>query len=522
MMDGPIVQVKQGKLRGVIENNIEGGKYFSFRGIPFAEPPVGNLRFKKPQPPKSWSGIKLAVDDSKVSAQSDELEKAIIGGDDCLYLNVATNSFTETRPVIIWIHGGSFCKSFNSFKKYGPDYLLKKNIVFVSVNYRLGILGFLNMEHEECEGNQGLQDLIAALKWIQSNINAFGGDSNNVTIFGESAGGALVHGLCISPLAKGLFNKAITQSGVLFNPWAFKVSNKEYGYSLAKELGKECSSPLEVIEFLQTISADELIEKYEATNQKELSNFILSQIPTTDNEMVNPLFPFSHSEMRKRPIVVPMIIGYNSHEGIMLLVHNFPERIKQINDKFEKMIMTYFDLNATEHVLKVIQIIREFYFGRDEITEKKIDELVQFLGDLYFVNNIHEVLDNQMQHASPTYFYKFSYRPNYPGMKQKLNIKVEGTCHGDEMGCLFYSEKKTGKLSNKNDRRTMERMTTMWTNFAKTGDPTPDIDELITTKWLPLEKRTKNCYEIGDNLTCGENADDQKWKMWNSLFECVQ
>ncbi|XP_014218898.1 esterase E4 isoform X2 [Copidosoma floridanum] len=521
-MSEVLVDVKKGKLRGTVRENIDGGTYYSFRGIPFAEPPVGELRFKEPQPLQPWNGILDALEESKKSAQYDAIADLTEGGDDCLYLDVATNSLTEKRPVMVWIHGGGFKSSSNTYKKYSPDYLLKKNIVFVALNYRLGILGFLNMDHEECSGNQGLKDQIAGLAWVKENIEAFGGDSDNITVFGESAGGASVHALCLSPLARGLFQKAIIQSGAVSNPWAHISSNKDVGFSVAKALGKNCTSTLETILFLRTVPVVKLVETYETIHKGELQNLIMHLVPTLDTKSKNPCLPYPIGEMEKTGINVPLIIGYNSHEGIIRFFGDTSSFFEDLNQDFGKFLVDNLRLSDSKVVLSHAQSIREFYFGKSEINESKINEAVQFFGDLSFVANIHAVVHIQMQKAVPTYFYKFSYRPNFPGIKERMGIKIEGTCHADELGCLFFSELRRKKFDQgTRDRKAMERLTTMWTNFAKTSDPTPEINELIPTKWSPLEKNKKNYLEINDDLTSLENPDDKMWKLWKPLLESI-
>ncbi|KAJ8664688.1 hypothetical protein QAD02_006350 [Eretmocerus hayati] len=518
MTEPVIVETKQGRLKGTIRQNIDGGEYFSFRGVPYAEPPIGDLRFREPHPPRSWNGIRDALEDSKMCAQYEVMSKVGEGGDDCLYLDIATESITEKWPVMVWIHGGAFKKSSNTYKKYSPEYLIKKKIVFVGINYRLGVLGFLNMRHKDCSGNMGLKDQVAALKWVQENIQNFGGDPNNVTIFGESAGGASVHSLCISPKAKGLFHKAIIQSGVLSNPWAHISTNRIFGHLLAQILGRESSKSTDVIEFLKTIPPLDLVKSYEDTNPLESINLVLHLVPSLELNSSDPILPGTVLELEKNGIDVPVMIGYNSHEGILRFVGQKLDFIKEINDDLEVTISDHLRIYDPVKLKEITAAVRKFYFGDDEIDESKIDELVQFFGDLLFVNDIHRVVDYQMLKNSPTYFYKFSYSPDFPGIKQRFNVDIKGTCHGDELGCLFYSEMRRGRLEEgTRDRITMERMTTMWTNFAKFGNPTPTVDDLITTKWLPVGRNEKNFLEINDTLTAGKNPDEKMYKMWKSL-----
>lgn len=158
---------------------------------------------------------------------------------------------------MVWIHGGAFLTGSSATDLYGPDYLMTENVVLVTLNYRVGQLGFLNLEDENVNvpGNAGLKDMVMALKWVKTNIRNFGGDPSNITIFGESAGGAAVHYLMLSPMAKGLFHKAIIQSGSCLNPWARGIRN---GYNFAKEMGSVSHSDKTILKHLQDVSIKDL------------------------------------------------------------------------------------------------------------------------------------------------------------------------------------------------------------------------------------------------------------------------
>ncbi|RZB41186.1 COesterase and/or Abhydrolase 3 domain containing protein [Asbolus verrucosus] len=211
-MDKPIIAIQQGKLRGRIAEDIDGKIYYSFQGIPYAKPPLGKLRFKPSLPPLPWDGILDATKNGNCCYSKDLFTKEFTGSEDCLNLNVYTPKLPdeqhELRPVMVWIHGGGFTCGSNSSEFYGPEFLITSNVVIVTINYRLGLLGKANMDFEPCtllqyqsgflsledpslrvQGNAGFKDMVMALKWVQSNIKKFNGDPNNVTIFGESAGG---------------------------------------------------------------------------------------------------------------------------------------------------------------------------------------------------------------------------------------------------------------------------------------------------------------------------------------------
>lgn len=214
----PVIQTKSGKLRGANQDGIA-----VFKGIPFAAPPVGQFRWRPPQPVAAWQGVRDALEFGPDCAQAGwggspgTITKG--SSEDCLYLNLWAPAKAKAKlPVMVWIHGGGFVGGSGSSPETFGDQFARQGVVLVTINYRLGRLGFfahpaLRQEHpEEPKGNYGYMDQIAALQWVQENIAAFGGDPKNVTVFGFSAGGVSVHSLMTIPAAKGLFHKAICQS----------------------------------------------------------------------------------------------------------------------------------------------------------------------------------------------------------------------------------------------------------------------------------------------------------------------
>src|SRR5450631_2066351 len=214
----PTAKVEQGLVQGTVENGLT-----VYRGIPFAAPPLGDLRWRAPQPAAPWDGVRQA---DKFAPQCVQSIKPETTSEDCLYLNVwsPAKSVHAKVPVLVWIYGGGFSVGGTSVPVYSGEVLARKGVVLVSIAYRMGALGFLAHPELSAEspqhvsGNYGLLDMIAGLQWIKKNIGAFGGDPDKVTIFGESAGGIAVSQLCASPLTKGLFEGAISESGGSFGP----------------------------------------------------------------------------------------------------------------------------------------------------------------------------------------------------------------------------------------------------------------------------------------------------------------
>ena len=311
----PVVQVTGGRIEGVLEDGV-----WSFKGIPFAAPPLGALRWKAPRPVSSWSGTRRADAFAPACAQ----EKAPFGlpsGEDCLYLNVwtAARSARERRPVMVWIHGGGFTGGATAEPPYDGLHFAQQGIVLVSVAYRLGIFGFLahpdlDRDSGRASGNYGLRDMIAALRWVRANIGSFGGDPRRVTIFGESAGGAAVSLLAGAPAARGLFERVIAESGAEFRAPRYSVyapdrsgplETRRFAESLGEALLKQLGAP--DIAAARALPAPTILKALE----EPLRDFEFQ--PVIDGELLSE--PNTALYRSGRFNDTPILIGTNSDEG---------------------------------------------------------------------------------------------------------------------------------------------------------------------------------------------------------------
>ncbi|KAG5317107.1 ESTE Esterase, partial [Acromyrmex heyeri] len=500
IMDNRIeIHVQKGKLIGIVEKGVYDDYYIAFRGIPYAKPPIGELRFKDPVPAEPWSGKRDASKFGNISVQINEITHKIEGSEDCLYLNVYTTNIkpSEKRAVMVWIHGGAFCQGSGDAVMYGPDYIVQKDVVLVTLNYRLGVLGFLNLYDKVATGNQGLKDVIMALRWVQKNISEFGGNPDNVTIFGASAGGSIVHYLTLSPLAKGLFHKAISQSGVATCPWSIierQSPSINKGFRLAKILGKTTADPKVAYEFLKTIDAKKLIETEQKSllTETETLQYNLLCSPSLDHESSNPVFPEDSKTFKCRGVKVPFLLGFNSCEGSFISCSNWrghisKEKLRKVDSDFKNAIFP-----ETLSTLPItVEELRSLYFGDKAISEETLTNYVDFLGDEMFYRGIMETVDIQTKlnnnDKKATYLYKFSYESDSSFIKKIFEIQFPGATHAEELPYLFYFNmlKKYFDMSppaiDSEDYKMIKCLTQMWTDFAKTGNPTP-----VTNMWLPV------------------------------------
>ncbi|KAL6419953.1 hypothetical protein ACFW04_011043 [Cataglyphis niger] len=435
---------------------------------------------------------------------------------------------------MVWIHGGAFSTGSGDATIYGPDYIVRKDVVLVTLNYRLGVLGFLNLNDKVATGNQGMKDVVMALQWVQKNISKFTGDPGNVTIFGESAGGAIVHYLTLSPLSKGLFHKAISQSGVAANPWSFsewanKATNK--GFQLAKYFGKTTSDPKVAFEFLKTIDAKKLREaEQKLLTKTECLQLVIAFTPSLDHESPNPFFPEHPSTLIRHQVKMPYILGCNSCEGSYFTCSSLIRRLnkeifKEIDSDFKKTILPQV-LSTLPQIPITVEELRFLYFGNKAVSEETLINYADFLGDVLFYRGIMEVADTQMSSDAKesTYLYKFSYESETSPWKKFLNITLPGVTHSEELFYLFYPHmmKHLGVsplTPDSNDYKIMNRLTQMWTDFAKTGNPTPAITNSTPIKWTPL-KRGGNMYDyLNINIEFEMKTlhkEEQRWD-WKNM-----
>ncbi|KAH8337615.1 hypothetical protein KR074_000397 [Drosophila pseudoananassae] len=540
-----------GKVRGRYQKYRSGerGGYYSFRGMRYGAPPTGARRFRAAEPEKPWSGIRDASREGQSCPHKNMILDTFKGDEDCLFVNVFTTRMPKEEesieqkklPVMVWLHGGGFSfGSGNSFL-YGPDYLVAEDIVLVTLNYRLGPLGFLTAG-PDAPGNQGLKDQILALKWVRDNIAAFGGDPKQVTIFGESAGASSVQLLLLSPLAKGLFHRAISQSGSALNPWSMAASSSQRAARLAANLGYVgANNTEEILDFLRRVPAMKLVEAAPTTitAEDQRNNIGLPFVPVVEGywnqdsqeeQFYEQPFLTQHpSEMYHSQNFnsdVAYMTGYNTHEAMLFIrrLRKNPQLLQIIENDFGRLVPH--DLNVTHVHDRVTREIRTFYLGNKHVGIESVDEMIALLTDLMFLQGIRRTARNHAKYGNaPVYMYRFSFDGALGLYKRMLGIPRPGVCHGDELGYLF----KFGFFNLSLDPKSMEvqvknRMVRMWTNFAKYGTPTPDTeDPNLTTKWAPIDPsnvmNSLNYLDISANLAMKTNPEPERQRFWDEMYQ---
>ncbi|XP_041976379.1 para-nitrobenzyl esterase-like isoform X2 [Aricia agestis] len=520
-MKNPIVTVKQGQMKGTVDALYNGGSYLSFKGIPYATPPIGALRFKAPQPPKAWSGIHDASQHGPICPQVDMQTLELQAGDEnCLFLNVYTPSLESKLPVMVYFHGGGFLSGSGNSDMYGPRFLLQNNVILVTVNYRLGMLGFLCLDTSEYPGNAGMKDQVAALRWVHQNIANFGGDPNNVTLFGESAGAASVAYHLVSPMSNGLFHKVICQSGVCTVEWARDKGGRERAFRIGKLLGKHTQSEAELMEHLNSIPAVDIaaMSLKSSTKDERYRGLPLHFVPVVEKKIQgNKAFldedPYDILKSG-RVKNIPAIIGYNSSEGLFMTIRNLKRR--EFYNKYPSFLVPrdMAEKVSTEKMHEMGNKIKKFYFG-DEIQEDDVENFCNLLSDLHFTVPAQRFA-NLLSQTNPVYMYRFNCDTELNFIKTLLNVaEYKGACHADDLFYIFDSNlNKDLYLENKELKHIVDMIAKLWTDFAKTGNPTPE-DSL----WPPY---TESQYlSIDSTLSVQRQADARRIQFWTDLARDV-
>ncbi|XP_068084707.1 juvenile hormone esterase-like [Anabrus simplex] len=536
MTDTVTVDVAQGTLRGRKTSSKSGGTYYSFQGIPYAKPPTGPLRFKEAEPPEPWIGVRDALKHAGTCTQFNAHLKRYEGVEDCLYLNVYSpmlpgSGSERPLPVMVWIHGGGFVFGSGNADIQGPDYLVDEGVIVVTFNYRLGILGFLCLNDPAAPGNVGLKDQVAALRWVQKNISKFGGDPNNVTIFGESAGAGSVHFHMLSPMSKGLFSRAIAQSGAAVNPWAIQKNPREMAFRVAEKLGYTGQHPEELVEFLQGINDMILVKaaNEHGFSEEEKDGLIaLAFTPALEVEAegVERFLPASPLELLEegRYHNVPYMTGMTEKEGILVFMFadlNKPEILEKLEENFAKIVLSGLRLPKNyKKTDEVVRKVRHFFLNDKPLTKDTLPGFIDFYSDLMFTEGIHAKVKKMAQLAkAPLYYYQFSYEGQLNFLKATCQINFPGASHADEIGYLFNVEMLNTEVpSDSTDALTRARMVKLWTNFAKTGNPTPEADPLLPVAWQPYTSANPCYLEIGEELTIKKHLLKERVQFWEELY----
>ena len=463
-MSDPVIETTSGRLSGrIAESGIA-----EFLGIPYAAPPVGDLRWRAPQPVEPWSDVRDATTTGKIAPQIVSMGASLVPGDatdadeDCLTLNVwtpAAEASARPRPVMVWIHGGAFVGGAGSSLLYRGNHLASRgDAVVVTINYRLGALGFLahpSLEDDGYAANWGLLDQIAALEWVQQNIAAFGGDPSNVTVFGESAGAMSIGNLLAAVGTRGLFHKAVLQSG---HPLALTA---EVGTRIAERFFAECGVDIGDVDALRAVPVDEILRAQQAVSLAELGKTVLPFQPVVDGGLLDrqPVELIADGSAKG----VPMLIGTNLDE-----MKFFGLMDAELRDLDEVRLRKR--LHANLKAEECDRVVDAYTASRSERGESTAPaELWSAIeSDRFFRIPAVRLADAHQPFETQTFTYLFAWPSPAAG-------GVLGSCHALELGFVFGTLETPGVAmfcgSGPDAVALSETMMDAWLSFARNGDP---------------------------------------------------
>lgn len=475
-----VVNIEGGRIAGAAADGVR-----SYKGIPFAAPPAGDRRWKAPAPVIPWDGVRDATAFGPECAQAPYPAGSMYysapqkQSEDCLCLNVWTSArANERRPVMVWIHGGALTRGSGANRAYDGSALAKKGVVVVTLNYRLGPFGYfahpeLTAESpQKASGNYGVLDQIAALKWVQKNISRFGGDPGQVTIFGESAGSWSVNVLVASPLAKGLFHRAIGQSGGSFGPGAYLKEDRN-GIASAEKVGSAFAKALgaDSLKALREIPAEKIVEIF---NSDAEGRKFRTQ-PNVDGWVLPDEIRSIFAQGKQND--VPVIVGSNADEMTTLTA---PAMAPKTMEEYRRRVETMYG-----------DAIKEFdslYPAKDETEIAKA--YLGALRDVTFTLPMRTWARMTGTGKSGAWLYFFSRVPPNP------NSKYLGAYHAAEITYVFGNLNRANSMLESTDFKLSETMSNYWVNFARTGNPNGDG----LPQWTRYDREAEWYLDFGETV----------------------
>ncbi|XP_071451169.1 juvenile hormone esterase-like [Hetaerina americana] len=533
-----MVETPLGTVRGTTMTSRSGRTIYAFRGMRYGKPPVGELRFKPPVPvTESWDGIKNATEDGASCPQASDFLSGP-KSEDCLFLNVYSTKLPKRssdlrNPVILFIHHGGWFGLSGQSSLEGPQYLMDEDIVLVTINFRLGALGFLSTGDSEVPGNNGLKDQLLAMKWVRDNIASFGGNPDLVTIYGYSAGAASVQYHMASPRSAGLFHRAISSSGSALSGWAMTRDPMPLTRRLAKFMGysnSESATSKQIVDFLRGKDAEAIAKSY--FNLREWNSdplVIFAPVIEAEGSSDQPFLTEDPDSLFQTGnfAQVPWLTGSTNNEWMRRAkeIINNATVLEDFSENFEQIapILFYYERGSPSSLRKS-QKLKEFYFQNGQITKESLQPITDLYTDGHFLHGVdRSVKLISTSSRSPVYYYQFVYRgrfghmPTEPGME-----RPPGAVHHDDLIYVFYPDGIFPFFANDFPEAVVsKRLVRMWANFARTGNPTPissNTDDLIETNWMPLTPTELSYMEIGGDLTMKQALRQERAAIWEDIY----
>jgi carboxylesterase type B len=521
-----------GSIRGKTVVTEDGMEMNTFLGIPYAQPPVDQLRFQPPRPLYGYKEFE-AFTFGNVCVQPayslDLLSEGYEGDEDCLFLNIFTkvSNSTMLKPVMFFIHGGGF--SGGSAAQYIPASLVKEDVIVVTVNYRLGALGFLNFGNDVAPGNLGLRDQIQALKWVKMMILYFGGNPNKITIFGESAGAMSGHALTMSPKAAGLFSGVIYESGTMLLSREDHKTSRTYRAARGIATHFNCTSKYydnSMLECLQEIDFKEFVERTSVEARDVNDDASTTWLPGLDMFSRDPVLPHNYLTAMKNGYFnrVPIMTGTVLNDGgLMYPGLEYGKFWEENGPKFLALKSSFNLSETTAEEIMQAKLAKHFYTGKNNNLLETLPDYANMMTDSLFLSPDQKVAELASQYV-PVYNYRFTFRGRHSFLPFYLagreNDFGEETAaaftslrpvHADELVYLFA----LFELGTEEEQQVRATMVKYWTNFAKYGHPSPLMSDNIT-QWLPYSSDKKYMLLDGE-ATMESQVEMERMAFWQKI-----
>ncbi|XP_062555867.1 venom carboxylesterase-6-like [Armigeres subalbatus] len=513
-----IVKFDNGIGAGVLQETFTKKLYCSYRGIPYVQPPVGELRFEDPVP--LYFDASVTFDNTSHPCIQQTVSSRKFGHEDCLYLNVYTTYVRMRKrprplmPVLVWIHGGSFTEGSSETDIFGNEFILDEDVLVVTFNYRLSSLGFLAIDDLNIASNLGLKDQTEAFRWVNRNIRSFGGDPDRVTIMGWSSGSAAATYHMYAQSSRKLFQHVIAMSGTMTQPWAYNFIRQWCSNEFLKQIDVTTKGELKTKPAGLLVSSDGPKFHYFTFNH-------LCYMPSSDNDYA-PKNPYDMVRMMKPVSDVPLLIGSTAveHDNLFDLKNfsmdqfNYPNSNVTIYERIRDYLEQCRANRSARVFYRKLGSFADYHFGLQYFIEKASQ---QFKSSIY---SYRFAFDGPFAYAKNIY-YRNEIHP------------MTGAMHGDDLGYFFtpynYRSIVTSSVISeplvKQSLKVLRRMVRLWTNFIKYGNPTPPNSKTNQKKWPPYNDRSqpRQVLHINRQLKVQQEniSNNYYYKLWKTVFNCM-
>ncbi|CAH0403286.1 unnamed protein product [Chilo suppressalis] len=520
----PVTVTPSGSIRGSWLQTRRGRRVQAYRGVRYAAPPTGELRFHPPKPILQYPSEVDAKAEGPACPQP-VIDPDYFVDEDCLRLNVYTpeKKLSKPLPVVVYIHSGGFYSVSGRSDVAGPDYLLDKDLVLVTINYRLASLGFLSTGDKHAPGNNGFKDQVVALQWVQRNIAAFGGDPRRVTISGCSAGAFSVMLHMVSPMSKGLFHRAVSISGSPISQVAIRPHQKELAIKQAQLLNCPTDSSEAIMSCLKTKPWRDI-----GNSLDQMFTFgydpILVWAPIVEPDVGQERFLTEHpleSVNNGRMHAVPYIIGQTTREFFWkaFSILDNENYTNTMNAEWERIAPVSF-LLPPEKSTEAANRLKQAYLDGKPLTNDSVtaDGLGKLYGDSVIGFGVHRLANLMCRHSPhKVFYYEFSYVGNRSHYEDPVTGKPVGAAHHDDLIYLFglSADFPAIPAGGETDSRMVDLMTGIMYNFADKGDPNPLS---MGPSWPAMTPNHRQFLSISSPPTVQQNMFEDRFRVWDEIY----